>query len=442
MVDRYDLSNLLRLTRDEITAHQFAKLKQVANSILGGNRFYQAKFNAAGIGPGDLRSPADLSRLPFTTKAELLEDQELHPPYGTNLTYPVERYTRLHQTSGTKGQALRWLDTPESWDWLLGLWKIIYAAGGVHPTDRFFFPFSFGPFLGFWAGFEAAVQQKHLTISGGAMGTDQRLKFILDNNVTVLACTPTYALHMAEAAKRQAININNRSVRLIIVAGEPGGNIPETKAAIESAWGARCIDHSGMTEIGSLGFEHIDHPGGTQLIETECIVEVINPDTCEPAPLGTRGELVLTNLGRLGSPLLRYRTGDLVQLATEPTPGLGSLYRLRGGILGRVDDMVFIRGNNLYPAALEAVLRRFPEVQEYRAEVRNESGLATLRLTIESSEELESNTGSLMDRVASAVREAFNFRPEVNTVGRGMLPRFEMKSSRFFIHPSYQKEPR
>lgn len=424
-----------RLNRDQITAIQSAKLASMAEAFWDGNAFYREKLKRAGFGRGDLRSLDDLARVPFTTKAELVEDQDANPPYGTNLSFALSQYVRLHQTSGTKGSPMRWLDTTESWEWLMRLWEVIYHAAGIMKEDIFFFPFSFGPFLGFWTAFEAAIRAGCLTLAGGAMTTPARLRFMLENKATVIGCTPTYALHMAETAASEGIDLAASSVRALVVAGEPGGNIPETRRRIEEAWGARCFDHWGMTEVGSLGFEAVEAPGGIHLIETECIAEVIDPATGAPAPSGARGELVITNLGRWGSPLLRYRTGDLVQIEADPKSDWNFI-RFKGGVLGRVDDMIIVRGNNLYPSALESILRRFPEIAEYRAEVSTQRGLAVLTLTIECSEALQSNGGSLHERIISAVKDSLNFRPEVQMVGPGTLPRFEMKAARFIIHPS------
>src|SRR5262249_44062081 len=165
-------------------------------------------------------------------------------------------------------------------------------------------------------------------------------------------------------------------VRALIVAGEPGGNVPGTRARIEAAWGARVFDHSGMTEVGPLGIECPEAPGGLHLIESVCLPEVIDPTTGRPVPPGVPGELVLTTFDRPGRPLIRYRTGDLVCADARPCPCGRSWVRLDGGIRGRVDDMIVLRGNNLYPGALQAVLHCFPEVAEYRVEVDRSAPLA------------------------------------------------------------------
>jgi phenylacetate-CoA ligase len=351
------------LARDELARLQGERLTALLGEILPHNRFYARKFAEAGLPP---TGPIDPERLPFTTKAELLADQERHPPYGEILTYPVARYSRYHQTSGTSGRPLRWLDTPDSWSRLLDCWAALYRLAGVGPGDRLFFPFSFGPFLGFWTAFEAASRLGLLCLPGGGMGSTARLRFLLDNQATVVLCTPTYALRLLEVARAEGIDLPSSSVRALIVAGEPGGSIPATRARLEAGWGARVFDHSGMTEVGPLGIECVAGPGGLHLLETECLAEVIDPDTGRAVPAGTAGELVLTTFCRPGSPLLRYRTGDQVCVDPRPCPCGRSLVRLEGGIRGRVDDMIVVRGNNLHPSALQTILHRFPEVAEYR----------------------------------------------------------------------------
>jgi phenylacetate-CoA ligase len=395
------------------------RLRDLLTTILLTNRFYAARF--AGINP----LHADMHELPFTTKAELLADQKAHPPYGSALTYPLARYSRMHQTSGTTtGQPLRWLDTPESWGRMLDSWRVMFAAMGLRRDDRLFFPFSFGPFLGFWTAFEAAVRDGYFVFPGGGMSSSARLRFLIDHAATVVFCTPTYALHLAEVAQREGIELAATPVRLIVVAGEPGGGIAETRRKIESSWGARVIDHSGMTEIGPCAIESADRPGGLQILEECYIAEVIDPATGRPCAAGTVGELVLTNLHRVGSPLIRYRTGDLVR--AEPGPG-GKTW-LAGGILGRVDDMIYLRGNNVYPGAIEAIVRRHPEVAEFRLIVDRKGPLADLRIEIECVPSADESI--VVDRIGKAMLDELLFRADVAAVPAGTLPRFEMKAQR------------
>ncbi|HEX5269312.1 MAG TPA: AMP-binding protein [Gemmataceae bacterium] len=390
--------------------------------ILPRNAFYASRFAGA--------DPAEFARLPMTTKADLLHDQAAHPPYGTVLTYPRRDYCRLHQTSGTAGRPLRWLDTRASWDWMLRCWERMFAIIGLRPDDRLFFAFSFGPFLGFWTAFEAASRAGWFCVPGGGMSSGARLRLLLDNEATVLFCTPTYALRLAEVGREEGIDLPNSSVRAVVVAGEPGGSIPATRSRIEAGWGARVFDHSGMTEVGPMAIECPANPAGLHVLEDDYLAEVIDPASGEPVPAGQVGELVVTNLGRLGSPLIRYRTGDLVRVDPSPCPcGSGTL-RLAGGILGRADDMIHLRGNNVYPGALEALLRRFPEVAEYRVEVDHSAALTALRVEVEP---VNGGGAGLVERVDRAIRDEFLFRAEVRLVPPGSLPRFEMKARRFVV---------
>lgn len=432
---------LERLSRTELIRLQTEQLNALLAEIGSRNRFWSQKFAAAKVVPAEIRTLDDLRRVPLTTKAELLADQQAHPPYGTNLTYEPVEYSRLHQTSGTTGFPLRWLDTPRSWEWCLQCWSQLFRLMGLQREDRLFFPFSFGPFLGFWAGFEGANRLGNLCLPGGGLSSPARLNLMLENRATVVCCTPTYALRLAEIAAEQNIDLAGSPVRALLVAGEPGGNVPATRKRIEQAWGARVIDHWGMTELGPLAIETADRPGGLCVLETECIAEIIDPSTGQPVPAGEEGELVITNLGRWGSPLLRYRTGDRVHagLGGRSHPqqtecGESALLWLDGGILGRTDDMLTIRGNNFYPAALEDIIRQFADVAEYRIEVRSVKSMQHVRIEIEPAASVAASGegGRLVQQIAELIKNHWNFQAEVVESPPGTLPRFEMKGRRFF----------
>jgi phenylacetate-CoA ligase len=274
------------------------------------------------------------------------------------------------------------------------------------------------------------------------MSSAARLRAIQDNRITVVLCTPTYALHLAETAVHEKIDLAKSPVRMVIVAGEPGGSIAETRRRIEKAWAARVIDHSGMTEIGPVAAECWEQPGGLHVLESDYLAEVIEPGSARPLESGKIGELVLTNLTRTASPLVRYRTGDLVQIDTEPCKCGSVFLRLNGGILGRADDMIHLRGNNVYPSAIENLVRRFPEVAEYRVVVEETEALANLRIEIEP---MPSADGAiLVDHIGKQLRDELLFRAEVICVKPGSLPRFEMKAKRL-IHskvPASQERER
>lgn len=404
---------------------QRARLRAMLDEVLPLNPFYMAK--CASVGIDDAATALDRWRdIPFTTKSELSADQAAHPPYGTTLTYPLERYVRLHQTSGTTGQPLRIPDTAESWAWWARLWETIYAAAGVTARDRVFFCFSFGPFIGFWTAFAGAERIGALCVSGGAQTTGERVASLLATEATVLLSTPTYALRLAEAAREQGVDLARCSLRTSIHAGEPGASIPATRERIERELGVEAFDHTGATEVGPTGFS-CESRDGVHLIEPEFVAEILDAGTGEVAEDG-RGELVLTNLGRWGTPALRYRTGDLVDAVREECRCGRTWLKLRGGILGRSDDMVIVRGVNVYPSALESVVRTFGDIVEYRVEVREERGMTELRIVVEP---VSSGTPAIGDQVADAVHRSIGIRCEVAVAEPGTLPRPELKARRF-----------
>ena len=427
--------------RAAIQSGQFAQLAKLLSAILPANPFYTRKLGDAGV-TADLESLEDFFRLaPFTTKQELAADQLANAPYGSNLTFPLYQYTRCHQTSGSTGAPLRWLDTPESWHWMLDNWEIVHRLGGTSHSDTVFFAFSFGPFIGFWTAFESALRLGCLCLPGGGMNTVARLHAIMDQSVTVLCCTPTYAIHLAEVAAREKIDLLHSKVKTLNVAGEPGGSVPATRRQLGELWPhARIYDHHGMTEIGPVTFECPARPGVLHVIESSFIPEVIDPATGAHVAPGHSGELVLTNLGRTGSPLLRYRTGDLVKPAVPPHPSHSTHappcacgrhdLALEGGILGRTDDMVVIRGVNVFPGAVEEIMRACGGIAEYRVRVSRANALAELNVEVEPDASCL-DADALVRRLEHAFENSLSLRVPVKAVLPGALPRFEMKAQRW-----------
>jgi phenylacetate-CoA ligase len=409
----------------DLAALQRRKLAAMLRAILPANAFYGRKL--AGMSVDSIVDGFD--SLPLTTRDEIQSDQLRQPPYGTNLSFPIGDYVRLHQTSGSTGAPLRCLDRAEDWQWWKRCWAVIYRGAGVQAGDRFIFPFTFGPFIGFWAAFESAVALGNLCLAAGGMTTKARLDFMMRNGATWVCCTPTYALRMAEVAAAEGIDLAAGQVRGLIVAGEPGGNLPVTRQAIADAWGARVFDHAGMTEIGPYGFECVEAPGGFHVMENEFIPEVIDSASGRAVGDGVEGELVLTNLGRWGHPLIRYRTEDRVRLTRGRCACGRSFARIDGGILGRADDMFFIRGNNVYPSAVEDAVRGVAGVAEFRFEVELRGPMTDLRVDVEPG--AGADASALAERVSEAIRDRMNFRPTVILVECGALPRYEMKARRW-----------
>jgi phenylacetate-CoA ligase len=272
-----------------------------------------------------------------------------------------------------------------------------------------------------------------LNVPGGAQTTEARVRQIVDFGATVVASTPTYALRLAQEAHTLGIDLTGSAVSRLILSGEPAGSIPQTKALIEEQWGAKAYDTAGMTEIGTIMVFECEHqPGGTHIIEDHVIEEVIDPATLEPVDYGQRGERVVTSFGRGAIPLLRYRTGDLVCKVPASRCSCGRVYDIyEGGILGRVDDMKIIRGTNVYPRAIEAIVREYSEVDEFQTVITREGVRDEITLRVELKTDAVSDWDGLCDtlhkRLAQA-HEGLNFR--IERAGEGELPRFELKAKR------------
>jgi phenylacetate-CoA ligase len=418
--------------RDQIEDLQRQKLRALFAAILPANAFYRHKL--AGLSDHvEFGSLSDFSAsIPFTTRHDLVRDRLEHPPYGTGLTFPPDAYVRCHQTSGTTTVPIRWLDTPESWEHIVANWTKIFFAAGVSRADRFFFAFSFGPFLGFWSALDAVRRLGCFFFPAGSMTSQARLQAILDNDITVLCCTPTYAQHLGEVARQKGIKLSGSRLRLIVVAGESGGSIPATRTRIEEPWPrASVFDHHGLTEVGPVSYQCPAKPGTLHVLEDAYFAEVIDPQSGEPVRAGEPGELVLTTLDRLGSPLLRYRTGDLVKPSARSCCVCGRQeLALDGGILGRTDDMVVVRGVNVYPSLIEELVRSCAEVVEYRVQLDCRQAMTELAVEIEPEANCMESV-ALQHRLEQSFQTALNLRIPVRMLPPGSLPRFEMKAQRW-----------
>lgn len=409
----------MSLDRAELARYQLQRLNEMLAVVLPANQFFATKF--AGC-PTDLESLDQVRELPTMTKEEIQQKSE-GESMPANATWLREDYVRYHQTSGTKGRPLPVLDTKADWRWWIDCWQYVLDAAEVTAHDRAVLTFSFGPFIGFWSAHDALVHRGTMVIPGGGMSSVARLDLIQRTGATALFCTPTYALHLAEVAAAHKIDLTLHSqVRKIVVAGEPGGSVPATRQRIESAWRARVTDHSGATEIGPWGFG--DAQGtGLHVLESEFIAEFLALDSDEPAAEGELAQLVLTSLGRHGMPVIRYRTGDLVR-PTWPTSGDNRFVLLQGGVLGRFDDMLIVRGVNVFPSSIDQIMHSFPEVAEYRFTIRKRGAMDDMLV------EVEDHLGQPA-RIAKELLLRLGLKVEVQLAEPRSLPRVEGKGRRF-----------
>jgi phenylacetate-CoA ligase len=419
LASRSERQAFVQMPRQALLQRQLSRLQKLLNEIVPHNRFYAEKF--AQVDGLPLESLDQLQQLPFTFKDELATAPHGHE-FAANLTYPLARYVRYHHTSGTRGRPMPVLDSADDWKWWIDCWQFILDAAEIGPEDRAVLAFSFGPFIGFWSAHDALVARGGMVIPSGGMNTLARVELIHRTRATALLCTPSYALRLAEVARENNIDPASLEVRRIIVAGEPGGSVPAVRRQIESAWNASVIDHAGASEVGPWGYG--DKTGrGLFVIENEFIAEFLSLATGTAANDGELAELVLTTLGRYGSPVIRYRTGDIVRPRFTPTEE-NHFTLLDGGVLGRVDDMLIVRGVNIFPSSLEQVVRAFPEVVEFRCTAMRQRSLDELLVEVE--DRLENP-----ERIARELQLRLGLRIDVRCVPLGSLPRFEGKGKRF-----------
>lgn len=427
------------MPRDDLRALQLAKLRRVVDWA-GRSPHYRETFAAAGFSPGQLQTWDDLRRLPFLSRQEWMDGQDARPPYGT---LPVSRLTgghepaiRLHTTSGTSGkEPLRALDGRKDWAWAAEMWCYGIWAMGVRPRDVSYMAFGYGSFIGFWGLHYGLEKLGALVVPGGAQPTERRIKQVIDFGATVVASTPTYALRLAQEAAEQGIDLPRSQVRTLVLSGEPAGSIPQTKALIEEQWGAKAYDTAGMTEISTIFmFECSHQPGGAHIIEDHVIEEVIDPRTAEPVGYGEMGERVVTSFGRSTTPLIRYRTADMVVKVPANRCTCGRTFDIyEGGVLGRADDMRLVRGTNVYPRAIESIVRGHPEIDEFQILLTREGIRDEISLRCELHDPARAGVawpelaGILHKELADA-HEGLNFG--LDLAEPGTLPRFELKARR------------
>jgi phenylacetate-CoA ligase len=431
MASRYLEPDIERRPRAAMTRWQLERLREQLRHAGSHSPFYKRKFKAAGVKPARVRSLDDLHHLPFTTKDELKENQATRPPWGDLLAVPLADVLRVHLTSATTGRPLAFLDTREDWYGFYHSYARSLYAYGVRKTDVVMAAFSYGPWIGYWSGFYAAQDLGCLVFPVGGLSTDQRLDALLSYPITVLGCTPSYALFLAEQAAKKGLDLaKDTKIRITWHTGEPGASIPATRARIETAFGAKAYDLPGLTEIAAWGFECDARSGLTHVHEDYCYPEVLDEQD-RPVGPGGRGELVFTSLYRKAMPLVRYRTRDVVQVADRKCPCGRTLIALEGGVLARLDDMKKVRGIIVYPRRVEELVRPHAEVDEFQIVFRRREGLDEVLVRIDPSPSLSlEERARLSDRLADSLRTGLGLRASVEITEPGALPRWDHKAKR------------
>lgn len=417
--------------RERIAEYQLERLREQLAYVQERSPFYRARFAEAGLEPGDLRSLDDLRALPLTDKAAYWDLVREAPPWGIHLAAAPEDVRRVHFSSGTTSKPVPCCWTAEDLDRWADLYARVAYAQGVRPGDVYQCLFNFSWFVG-GLGAIAGYQRLGATcIPAGSGDSERQVDTIFAYGTTVVGATPSFAAHLADVARQMGRDLRESRVERIMVGGEPGGAIPASRRRIEEAWGAKCFDGYGLLEFQPVAWECEERSGG-HLAEDFLYAEVLDPATRQPVPDGEPGVLVLTHLDKRAHPLVRWWTGDVVVRDASPCPCGRTHARLPGGVRGRVDDMLIVRGVNVFPSAIEEVVRRAEGTTgEYQIvlddEVRDANGyLTTLKLRVEG----EPAARDLGERLAAAVHEELRFRPLVEVLPPSSLPRVTHKARR------------
>lgn len=417
-------------SRDAIEAFQLEALREQLRRVGNDSIYYRRHFKQSGFDARDLKSLEDLAHLPVTRKADYVATITTGNPFGEFMCVPQSVVRRMHFSSGTTA-----VPSPQFWSARdLDRWSDLYArnayAQGVRTGDVFQCMFTYTWFvggLGATAGYQKAGA---LVIPAGSQDTERQIATMLAYGTTAFCATPSFALHLAEEFTRRGLDPASSPVRTIMVGGEPGASVHATRARIEQAWGARCFDAYGCLEFQPIAAE-CDAQCGLHLAEDFAYAEVIDAETGMPVANGQPGVLVLTHLDKEAGPLVRWWTGDVV-VRDQATCACGRTHaRLLGGVIGRADDMLVVRGVNVFPSAIEELVRTQPDLtDEYRIvlddTVRDAAGfLKAIRLQVEAS-----NAEHVGAKLAQRIRERLGVHAIVDVLKPGALERSTHKARR------------
>ncbi len=428
-------SQIEAASRAVIEDLQFRLFQKQLRYVYDHSPMYKRKYDEVNLKPEDIKTRDDIEKVPFTVKEDLRRSQEENPPFGDFLCVPSEQGVRCFETSGTSGAPVKVLFTPKDW-FSTGCEHIAYQAYGmgIEKSDIVLFLFNYGLFIAWW-GWQAGLESLGcLIIPTGGHNTKERVRRIIDTGATVVCGTPTYLIYVSEVANSMGVDLAAQTrVRIVVAAGEPGAQIPSTKSFIEKAWGAKCYDGLGAAEMPvSFGFECVAQQG-THLIESMFLSEVVNPETNERVKASEPGELIMTNLFMETMPLIRYRMRDYVKLNYNRCDCGRTFVRAEGGVIGRVDDMFTFAGVNIFPSAIEDLIRNVNQFSsEFRIIVPKAGTGKRLKIQVEplseaiSKDELKKASVGLVE----TVKWNLGITPEVDVLAIGTLPRSELKARR------------
>ncbi len=417
------------LPRAALEALQLKRLQGVVARVYANVPFYRHAFDAAGVRPEEIKNLADLQRLPFTTKQDMRDSY----PYGL-FAAPMEEIVRIHASSGTTGKPTVVGYTQQDVTTWAELMARSFMAAGAHKGDIIHNAYGYGLFTGGLGAHYGAEKlgASVIPISGG--NTKRQIMIMQDFGSTVLTCTPSYSLYLAEEAAIEGVDIKGSRLRVGIFGAEPWSEA--MRAEIEAKLGLDAIDIYGLSEIMGPGvaIECVEGKQGLHIWEDHFIPEIINPETCQPVGEGEKGELVITTITKQGIPLIRYRTRDITSLDRTPCV-CGRTHGRIARLSGRSDDMIIIRGVNVFPSQIESILMRSEGVEpHYLLIVDRKDNLDTLEVQVEVNEELFSDEikvlQSLGRKIEKEIKDVLGVTSTVKLVEPKTLQRSEGKAKR------------
>jgi phenylacetate-CoA ligase len=419
------------LDMDKIEALQLKRFKETLQYAIDSSPSYSKLYRDAGVSSADLTAFEHIRNVPVVEKT-FFECKDKRHLYGDSLAVPEDEVVYFHQTSGTTSRPLRQPDTYEDWCWWAECWATVLWAQGIRPNDRVLFPFNYSTFIGFWGAHYACEKIGAEIISTGGMSTKERLGKIRELGITAIITTPTYAFRMAESAVEEGFDLAGSTVKTIVCAGEPGALIPSTKKELEDVWGARVLDHIGATEVGAWGFECLHSPGGIHINESMFLVELLELDSSKPiVEAGQYGRVVISAFHRKGRPVLRFDTRDLACWDSKQC-ACGRTFRLlKGGIQGRADHLLKVRGTFVTPAIIEDIVRQDQRLDTEYQLIVGQNGRDSLAVAVEVKPVVPQEEWSLIQReLAEKIHYKTQLRFEILVKKSGEIARGNFKSKR------------
>lgn len=424
------------MSRSDLDARHLARIRRLIDYAYEHSPLHRRMYDAVGMKPRHIQTMDDFYRIvPFTDKKDYVDDQDR---FGIAAkAQDDDLISSYFHTTGTTGKFLH--ENYGEYDIIR--MSSIYAYSwwdcGLRPGDSVFINHNFGFWLGLWHMYWAARYFGLKVYSAGGMTTDERIDAIVSRQPTMVCGTPTYLLRLAQRAHERGIDMARSSVKFLTAGGEPGLSVPVTRRALESAWGAVGIDAYGLSEVGIAHMECAAHPGGVHVMEDAFHAYSINTETFEPTPDGEIGENVVTAYSHLAQPFIKYRTHDLVRRHAHHEHGCGWNWAfLEGGVLGRTDFMVVIKGVNVYPSAVENLIGEVSELSNYyEIHISKVNTLDTMLVRVEARPGVDpSRFEKCRVALAEVYRRHLGVNLDVEVVRTNTMERYQLKTKRIFDH--------